>query len=102
MSDKSKIIPLEEVLVRFEDNKKGFKQELEREEGTERIESLDAIQNDIKSVRQNTELKKKKYIYELKNGLGEKVKKNPTTIKKINNKWYQRFGLVIKRIFTKF
>lgn len=102
MSDKSKIIPLEEVLVRFEDHKKGFKQELEREEGTERIESLDAIQNDIKSVRQNTELKKKKYIYELKNGLGEKVKNNPTTIKKINNKWYQRFGLVIKRIFTKF
>jgi hypothetical protein len=102
MSDKSKIIPLEEVLLRFEDHKKVFKQELQREENSERIESLDAIQNDIKGVRQNTELKKIKFISELKNGLGEKVKKNPTTIKKIHNKWYQRLGLVIKRIFIKF
>jgi len=102
MSDKPRIIPLEEVLVKFEDHKKDFREQLEREEGAERIESIDAIQNDIKGVKQNTELKKSKFISELKGGLGAKVKKNPTTIKKIHNKWYQRLGLSIKKLFTKF
>ena len=47
-------------------------------------------------------MKKDNYIIELKAGLGEKVRKNPTTIKQLNNKWYQRLGAAIKRIFTKF
>ncbi len=102
MSDKPKIIPLEEVLVKFEKHKKNFRESLEREEAGERIETLDSIENDIKAVKQNTEMKKNNFIAELQSGLGEKVKKNPTTIKRIHKKWYQRLGLVIKKIFTKF
>lgn len=102
--EKPKIIPLEEVLVRFNKHNKEFKDNLEKEEGNERIESLDAIQNDIKAAKHHTTLKKNQFITELKTGLGEKVKKNPTTIKsiRVEKKWYQKLGATIKRLFTKF
>jgi len=106
MSEKErpKIIPLEEVLVRFEGHKKEFRDNLDKEEASERIETVEAIQNDIKAIKKNVEMKKSNYIIELKTGLGEKVRKNPTTIKsiRVEKKWYQKLGSAIKRIFTKF
>ena len=42
------------------------------------------------------------FINEVKSGLGEKVKKNPTRIKKIEKTFSQKTKLFIKNIFTRF
>ena len=100
---KQKLIFLED-LTAIKDSNKELITNIEKEESDERIETVEAIQNDIKGIRQNTEMKKHNFIIELQCGLGEKVKKNPTTIKnlKIEKKWYQKIGTSIKKIFTKF
>jgi hypothetical protein len=49
-----------------------------------------------------TALKKQQFINELKSGLGDEIKKNPNKAKIIEKKWYQRFGIFFKNIFTKF
>lgn len=96
-------ISLEEVLHKFNKHNKKFIDDLEKEEAYEdRIETIDSINNDIKATKQNTNLKKNKFISEIKSGLGDKVKKNPNKIKIIKKKWYQRLSDIIKNIFTKF
>lgn len=91
-------ISVEEVLR----SNREFRNNLEREESTERIETVDSIINDIKATNLNTDLKKNQFINEIKSDLGKEVKKNPGRIKKIEKKWYQKLGLIIKSIFTKF
>lgn len=95
-------IPLEAVLAKFKENNKQFKENLEREDEMERVETLDSIQNDINAVKQDTDRKKNQFISEIKSGLGSEVKKNPNGIKIIKKKWYQKIGHFIKAIFTKF
>jgi hypothetical protein len=75
---------------------------LEKEEQLERVETVDSIKNDIRGIKQSTELKKNQFINEIKTGLGEKVKNNPNGIKIIKKKWYQKVGIFIKNIFTRF
>lgn len=91
-------ISVEEVLR----SNREFRNNLEREESTERIETVDSIINDIKASNINTELKKNQFINEIKSNLGKEVKNNPGHIRKIEKKWYQKLGLIIKNIFTKF
>lgn len=96
-------IPLEEVLVKFKERNKEFREEIEKEESFEnRNETIDSIHNEIKGVKINTALKTDQFINEIKSGLGEKVRKNPNGVKIIKKKWYQRIGTFIKNIFTKF
>jgi len=95
-------IPLESVLLKFKENNKKFRDNLEREEQGERIETLDSITNDIKATKISTTLKTNQFINEIKGGLGDKVRSNPNGIKFIKKKWYKRFGDYMKKIFTKF
>ena len=95
-------ISLDEVLLKFKENNKNFKNDLERSENSERVETIESIQNDIKGDIMNTELKKNKFINDIKLSLGEEVKKNPNGIEIIKKKWYQRLGSIIKNIFTRF
>lgn len=108
MSDK-KIIPLEDVLSKFKTHNDAFIDNLNREEDIENLGSVKSIQenieNDIKGLKVSTEFKKVSFINEIKNGLGEEVKKNPNKIKKIEQpkpKWHVRMSNYIKNIFTKF
>jgi hypothetical protein len=105
MSDNSRLkgkIPLETVLLKFKENNKEFKKNLENEESLERVETIDTIENDIKAVKEDTERKKNKFISEIKSGLGDQVKSNPNGIKIIKKTWHQKLGNTIKGIFTRF
>lgn len=91
-------ISVEEVLK----SNREFRNNLEREESTERVETVDSIINDIKAISLNTNLKKNQFINEIKSDFGREVKNNPGRIRKVEKKWYQKIGLIIKSIFTKF
>lgn len=66
------------------------------------IREIREAENEIKSDRHITELRKQQFIYEIKNGLGEKIKNNPRAVKTIQKKWYQRLWGWIKNFITKF
>lgn len=104
-----KIIPLEEVLSKFKKHNDAFIDNLNREEQIENIGSVQSIeeniQNDIKGLKLSTEMKKASFINEIKNGLGEEVKKNPNKVKKLEKlepKWHVKMSNFIKKLFTKF
>jgi len=96
------IVTLEDILTRFDNQTKKFIQEIEREEENERVETFDALINDMKGQKNQTLLNKNKFINEIKFGLGEKIKENPTTIIKHTEPWYNKLGNRFKKIFTKF
>ena len=95
-------IPLEQVLIKFNVKNKEFINSIEKEESLDKIETIDSVINQIKSDKISTNLKKQQFINEIKSDLGKEVKKNPGKIRKIEKKWYQKLGLVIKKMFTKF
>jgi hypothetical protein len=49
-----------------------------------------------------TALRKTQFVNELKNGLGEEIKKNPKSVKIIKVSRYKRFVTWLKNFFTKF
>lgn len=57
------------------------------------------IENQMKGDLFMTEIKKKKFIGDLKNGLGEEIKNNPNRVKRIKTPWYSKVVKFIKRIF---
>lgn len=97
-----KIITLEDLLNKFDKQNKEFIKNVENEEQFERIETLDAIQNDIKAQQIQTERAKNKFAQSIVSGLGEKVKANPNKVTVIKKPWHVKFKEFIKKIFTKF
>jgi hypothetical protein len=57
------------------------------------------IENEIKGDMFMTEIRKKKFIGDLKSGLGEEIKKNPNQVKFIKEPWYKKVSNFIKKIF---
>jgi hypothetical protein len=102
MENNQKIVTLDELLVRFDKQTKEFISGIERDEQSERIETVDAMINDIKGQKNQTILNKHKFIGEIKSGLGTKIKENPTTIIRHTKPWYSKLGYWVKNIFTKF
>ena len=41
-------------------------------------------------------------INDIKTGLGEDIKKNPSKVKIIKKTWYQKIMISLKKVFTKF
>lgn len=102
MENNQNVVTLEDILTRFDKQTKKFIQEIEREEQTERVESLDAIINDIKGQKHQTLVSRNKFISEIKSGLGDKIKNDPTTIIKHKKPWYIKLINRFKQLFTKF
>jgi glycerophosphoryl diester phosphodiesterase len=96
------IVTLEDLLDRFNARTKKFIKELEHEEETERVETLDSIINEIKGQINYTKTQRARFINEIKSGLGDKIKENPTVIIKHNKPWYIIISNWFKNIFTKF
>lgn len=67
-------ISLDDVLLKAKSNTENFIKQLEDEESGERIETVDAMQNQMKADRTNTNRKKSQFINELKNGIGQEIK----------------------------
>lgn len=63
---------------------------------------LDAAEKDIELEKYKTALKKAKFIHEIKSGLGQEIKSNPSKITIIVKPWYYKVFQSIKKIFTKF
>ena len=97
-----KDLSIQDILDKANQQTKKFIKELDGEENVERVETIDAVQNDIKGIRQNVELKKGLYINELKSGLGDIVKKNPSKIIIVKKTFSQKVKLFLQKIFTKF
>ncbi len=97
-----KDLTVQDILDKANRQTKKFIKELDGEENIERVETIDAVQNDIKGIRQNVELKKGLYINELKSGLGDIVKKNPSKVIIIKKTFGQKVKLFLQKIFTKF
>lgn len=57
------------------------------------------IENEIMGDKFMTEIRKKKFIGDLKNGLGEEIKNNSNKIKVIKNPWYKKVSNFFKKIF---
>ena len=63
---------------------------------------MDAIERErfgIEMDREKTQLKKEQFIREIKNGLGEHIKKNGNKVKKIKRSKWENFWLKVKKIF---
>ena len=57
------------------------------------------IENEMKADMFMTEIRKKKFIGDLKNGLGDEIKKNPNQVKIIKQPWYKKISIFIKKVF---
>jgi hypothetical protein len=102
MEKSENIVTLENLLLRFDAQTKKFIKELESEESNERVETIDSIINDIKAQKNHTKIQRDRFITDIKSGLGDKIKENPTTIIKHTKPWYIRLSEWFKKIFTKF
>jgi len=63
---------------------------------------LQVSENEVKLEKFKTELKKKQFIEEIKNGLGAEIKLNPRTIRIIKKPWSVKLKNFLGKIFTKF
>lgn len=57
------------------------------------------IENEIKADLFMTEIRKKKFIGDLKSGLGEEIKKNPNKVKFVKQPWYKKISNFFKKVF---
>ena len=49
--------------------------------------------------REKTELKKEQFIKQIRNGLGEQIKKNSNKVKRIKRSRWERFWVKINQMF---
>ena len=93
---------IHEILASNGINQRNLINSVEREEKVEGRESYDMIEADITSNKSKTNLAKDRFISEIKQGLGDAIKKNPNTIIKPNITLLSRLGDIITKLFTKF
>tara|TARA_Y100001937_G_C7021680_1_gene285745 strand:+ start:462 stop:653 length:192 start_codon:yes stop_codon:yes gene_type:complete len=63
------------------------------------MDELKREENLIRFDKEKTELKKEQFINEIRNGLGEHIKKNGNKITKIKRSRWSRFISKIKQMF---
>lgn len=102
MNEEKTTVTLEDLLQKFNKQNKNFINDIEKEESMERIETFQAVENDIKGQKFQTDIFKDKFVNEIKGGLGKKLKANPNTIVIIKKPWYNKLKDFIKKIFTTF
>jgi len=80
-------------------------EQLKKEELTDSRETQETIMNDIKASMLGNSFKKGQFVGEIKNGLGEDIKKHPWQITIIERSWFYKFklkmGQIMKSFFTK-
>lgn len=63
---------------------------------------IEIIEKEMLADKYVTALRKVKFINELKSGLGDDIKANPSRVKIIKKSLFQRIKETLKKIFTKF
>jgi hypothetical protein len=92
---------IHEILAMNGINQRKLVEEIENEEKNDR-ESVDDVKAEIEANKEKTRIAKLRFIGEIKEGLGEEIRKNPNTVTFIKKPWYVKFGHFFKRLFTKF
>lgn len=95
-TDKDGYLSIDQILSKANNNTKTFIAQLEQEEAGERIETVDAIRNRILAEKNNTDRSKKKFISEIKSGLGNEIKTTTGVVFKD-----KKFSFRIKKFFIK-
>lgn len=96
-------IELDEVLLKARKSTKAFIEQLEQEEAGERIETADAVRNKMKAETTNTNRKKRDFINDMKNGIGQEIKEKKghgVKVKKVTLK--DKLGGFFKALYAKF
>lgn len=63
------------------------------------MDELKKIESDIQLEKLKTELKKEKFIKDIKSGLGEHIKFNGSNIKKIKKSFFRRIWEKFLKVF---
>jgi hypothetical protein len=63
---------------------------------------LEQTQKEKLLMAQNNDKRKRELITDIKTGLGEEIRKNPSRVKIIKKTRYEKFIMWLKKIFTKF
>jgi len=96
-------IELDEVLAKAKESTTNFINHLESEEQGERIETVDTIRNQILGDKKSSDIKKNKFIQEMKNGMGADIMNKGGYGVKINKPTrMKRFKNFLIRLYSKF
>ena len=98
---KKQEIALDELLEVANKQTKTFIEQLKQEEKIERVETEENVMREIKADSENSELKKKLFIQEIKNGLGQEIKQNRGARRVEKTRW-QKIKESIENFFLKF
>jgi len=63
------------------------------------MDEIKREENLMEFDREKTELKKEQFIKQIRNGLGEHIKKNGNKVTRIKRSRWERFWLKIKQMF---
>ena len=98
---KKQEVTLDELLEITNKQTKTFIEKLKQEEKFERVETEENVMREIMADRENSELKKKLFIQEIKNGLGQEIKQN-RGVRRVEKTRWQKIKEGIEDFFTKF
>lgn len=98
---KKQEVTLDELLEITNKQTKTFIEQLKQEEKFERVETEENVMREIMADRENSELKKKLFIQEIKNGLGQEIKQN-RGVRRVEKTRWQKIKEGIEDFFTKF
>ena len=102
---KKQEIALDELLEVANKQTKTFIEQLKQEEKIERVETEENVMREIKADSENSELKKKLFIQEIKNGLGQEIKQNRGVRRVEKTRWQKikesicRFIYLMKLVY---
>ncbi len=63
---------------------------------------IDEFEKEKVALSHQLGYEKNKLIKDLKNGLADEIKNNPNKVKIIKKSFFQRIGIFIRKIFTRF
>ena len=98
---KKQEVTLDELLKVTNKQTKTFIEQLKQEEKFERVETEENVMREIMADRENSELKKKLFIQEIKNGLGQEIKQN-RGVRRVEKTRWQKIKESIENFFLKF
>jgi len=98
---KKQEVTLDELLEITNKQTKTFIEQLKQEEKFERVETEENVIREIMADRENSELKKKLFIQEIKNGLGQEIKQN-RGVRRVEKTRWQKIKESIENFFLKF
>ena len=98
---KKREVTLDELLEITNKQTKTFIEQLKQEEKFERVETEENVMREIMADRENSELKKKLFIQEIKNGLGQEIKQN-RGVRRVEKTRWQKIKESIENFFLKF